>query len=257
MNQTRRRARGLSATLGRLSVVEDGEGVKLFAHGTLYSIRPRRIARTPAPWLALAAAPWMVAPRGPRSRAGQRIGFLGYGGGAVARLVRAGAGPGAQLVGVEPDPEVRRLAGRNLGADDLRVRIVTADAMRYLRRRGPRFDALLDDIYAPRAGRLARPESCADLPRLARRRLEPGGVYAVNLISPGGIVERATIDSIRRSFRHLSVIFTRRYAHKVIVASDSPFARGALGRALKVLLSTAGGPVGPAALGLGPVRRIR
>jgi spermidine synthase len=171
----------------------------------------------------------------------------------VARLIRR-IDPSIGITGVEPDRAVRRFASRLFGTGDLKVSLVPTDAESFLSQPGERFDALLDDIYAPRNGRLARPLDAATLPALARRRLKPGGLYAANLISPGGVVERATIDSALSAYRHLALVYTRHYAHKILLASDRPFPRGSVLRELKRLLRMRRATL--AGLAIGPVRRF-
>jgi hypothetical protein len=171
----------------------------------------------------------------PRRR---RVGLLGYGGGTVAGLLHA-AWPDLEILGAEPDPHVRRLASM-MSAKRLPGRIVPRSAEAFLRS-ARRFDALLDDIFTQENGRLRRPGPCADIPTAARDRLAEGGIYAVNLRSPGGDVERRTVASVRRSFRFAGVIYSRDYAHKVVVASNTRLERGAFCRALRKLLGGSGG----------------
>jgi hypothetical protein len=222
--------RATSPRLGRLEVREDDEGVKLMAHGTLYAVLPPTPRRTPPPWLALAAAPWMVddPPDGP-------IGLLGYGGGTVSRLLRA-ADRQVPLLGVDFDADVLRLGRRHLRSTVSGLRVDQADARDWLRAPGPRFRALLDDLYAPKDGWLARPHELEVIPGLARRRLLPGGVYAVNLRCPPGREEKQILARIRQTFREVRVVYTLEYAHKVVVATDRTIRTGALGRALARLL---------------------
>jgi hypothetical protein len=241
------RATATSTRLGKLRVVRDREGVKLIAHGVLYAIEARRLEETPSPWLALAAALWLPERPGPP----EAVALLGYGGGTLARLLR-GADPRLRLTGVEPDEAVRHLAREHLGALGPGVRLIAGPLGGGAR--AARFDAILDDIYAPADGHLSRPEGLEVLPGLARRRLRPGGVYAVSLRSPGGKVERAAVAAVRRSFRHVRVVYTGEWAHRIVVGSEAPLRPGALGRALRRLFHSPAAT--PAALGLGPVRAL-
>ncbi|MDZ4805167.1 MAG: hypothetical protein SGI90_09925 [Candidatus Eisenbacteria bacterium] len=249
-----------SERLGRLEIRVDREGIKLMAHGTLYAVLPPTPEATPPPWLALAAAPWI--PEG--GLLDHPIGLLGYGGGTVARLLR-GASPKVEIVGVDLDAEVLRLGRRHLKSAVRGVTIEQAEAREWLARPGPRFGAILDDLYAPKGGWLARPADLVDVPELARRRLVAGGVYAVNLRSPSGQVEKQIMIRIRRAFRQIRVIHTLEYAHKVVVATDRPIHAGALKWALSRLLeptarhdSLLGRPGfgSPRMLGFRPMRRL-
>lgn len=205
------------------------------AHGTLYAVLPPTPEETPPPWLALAAAPWI--PEGGLLK--QPIALLGYGGGTVARLIR-GADPKAEIVGVDLDAEVLRLGRRHLQSALRGVKVEQAEAREWLSRPGPQFGAILDDLYAPKEGWLARPADLVDIPELARRRLVPGGVYAVNLRSPSGREEKQILIRIRQAFNQIRVIHTLEYAHKILVATDRPIHKGALGRALSQLLEPTG-----------------
>lgn len=260
---SKRRSRGdevggaLSPRLGRLDIVRDREGVKLLAHGTLYAVHPSTPRETPAPWIALAAAPFMApSPRAERRRP-LRVGLLGYGGGTVARLLRA-ADPSLQLFGVDLDSTLIELGRKFLAGGVPGVRLRLEDAATWLRRPGAPFDALLDDLYAPVDGALGRPAEARDIPLLARRRLNSGGVYAVNLRSPGGAEERLVLRNLRTAFPHVRLIYTREYAHRVAVGSDRPFARGAFRSALARLFAgeddAPGEPVTPGGLGFLSVR---
>jgi len=201
------------------------------AHGALYAVLPPTARQTPPPWLALSAAPWMH----DACEAEAPIGLLGYGGGTVARLLRA-ADRRAVLLGVDLDPDVLRLGRRHLRSAVAGVRVDQADAREWLGRPGPKFRALLDDLYAPAGGMLARPAELESIPALARKRLVPGGIYAVNLRCPPGREEKQIVLRIRQLFREVRVVYTLEYAHKVVVATDRPIRPGALGRALARLL---------------------
>lgn len=249
---------GQSPRLGRIDIVRDHEGVKLFAHGTLYAVHPPRPEDTPAPWIALAAAAFMADGPSPGSRAPFRTGLLGYGGGTVARLLRA-ADPGQRIDGVDLDATLVDLGRKHLAAAVPGVRLHLEDAATWLARPGARFDALLDDLYAPENGELGRPAEARDLPLIAAKRLNFGGVYAVNLRSPGGMEERRVLHNLRTAFRYVRLIYTREYAHKVAIGADRPFPRGSFPKALRRLFygpdageSTRG--TSPAALGFLAVR---
>jgi spermidine synthase len=164
-----------------------------------------------------------------------------------------GAGLPVEVTGLEPDGAVRSVARRSLGAGELSATVLPVDALTYFRRRGPRYDVILDDVFAPRNGRLARPGDLSSVPILARRRLRAGGLYGVNLSSPGGEVERSTVLSVRRAFRRVRVVYTRDFAHKVVLGSDRPFRRGAVQEAIRTTLGTH--RVSAARLGIGRVRR--
>jgi len=253
--RSRRRIVSLdSPVLGRVEVIRDRAGVKLLVDGALYAERSRRPEATPTPWLLLAAAAFLST--GPPEAL--RILLLGYGGGTVARLLRA-AIPSARITGLEPDAGVRRAARSELGADVTGVRLRAETAEAFLRRTKERFDAILDDVYAPSAGRLARPEAGVAIPALAGRRLARGGVYAVNLISPATLRERRTFATVARAFSHGASIATTEYAHRVVVGSGRAIRPGAVREALDRLLEPRGVPAAarkPGPLGVASVRLL-
>lgn len=245
-----RRAR--SPVLGPMEVRRDSEGTKIFVGGVLYAVRPPSIRKTPAPWLALAAGAWAG------SRPARRVAILGYGGGTLARLLRRGD-PRLSIAGVDLDPQMLELGRRHLASQLAGVRVDQDDAVGWLRRPF-RFDAILDDLYAPKNGWLARPVSCTQVPVLAKARLRPGGVYAVSLRCPGGRPERAVISAIVQSFRQSLVIYMREYAHKVVLASDAPLERADFARGLSRVVGAGqnrrgAAGVSPAGWGFGPMRR--
>jgi spermidine synthase len=152
------------------------QGIELRVDGTLASlIRTDRSGTGPV-WDAL-AAPLLALPR-ERLR---RVLVLGFGGGSVARLVRALA-PRATVVGVELDRDVIREARRHFGLRDLQAEIVVDDAVAFLRRERRRFDAIVDDVYEGRVQHLRKPAALVESYDLVTRRLAPGGVLVVNTI---------------------------------------------------------------------------
>ena len=102
--------------------------------------RPGEIV-THCVWDAIAAPILWLSPKRRR-----RILILGLGGGSVARLARALA-PEAEIVGVEFDPEVVRLARAHLELDSLDVQVEIADAHAWLKTAKGRFDAILEDVF--------------------------------------------------------------------------------------------------------------
>jgi SAM-dependent methyltransferase len=132
-------------------------------------------------WDALAAPLLLLPPARRRS-----VLILGLGGGSVARIARAIA-PRADIVGVEIDPDVVRAAREHFDLDELRVRVVEADAYRYLGRTKRRFDAILEDIFIGNARRIRKPDW---LP-------SPGLACAAKRLASGGILVSNTLDETR------------------------------------------------------------
>ena len=158
-------------------------GVELRVDGTLASLVGRGRAATGPVWDAI-AAPLVALPRL------RNVLILGFGGGSVARLARALA-PAVHIVGVELDPEVIRVARRDLGLRDLRAEIVVDDAVSYLRHERRRFDAVIDDVFEGGPKTLRKPAELLAGYELVRRRVAPGGVLIVNTIDETAEVARA------------------------------------------------------------------
>ncbi len=161
-------------------------GLELRIDGTQASVhRPGR-ALTGVVWWAL-ASPVLLLPRD-RPR---RVLLLGLAAGSVARALRA-LDPGAEIVGVELNAEVLRLARRHFGLDRLRVELVVGDALGYLRRARRRFDLIVEDLFVGTSRSVRKPDW---LPtegfRLIRRRLRPGGYVVSNTIHETAAIARA------------------------------------------------------------------
>lgn len=123
---------------------------------------------------------------------------------------------------VEKDPEATKLAWRYFYLSRLereyhaqesgRLRLVTADALEYLRHTPRRFDAILNDCFC--AGRpdvsLATPEAA----RLVRERLNPQGAYLTNVVSAlegrRAQVLRDVVSALSSAFAHVYAVSTHR-----------------------------------------------
>ncbi len=117
---------------------------------------------------------------GSRRGAGGKILILGLGGGSVARLARAIA-PEAEIVGVELDAEVVRLARAHFELDRLGLRVELADARAWLAsavgRARQRFDAILEDVFIGRGDAVHKPDWIPDpAHRPGRALLARGGL---------------------------------------------------------------------------------
>jgi SAM-dependent methyltransferase len=153
--------------------------------------------------------------------------ILGLGGGTVARLVRA-LSPEAVIVGVERDPDVVRAARRDFGLDSLGVEVVIDDALSYLRRSGPRFDLISEDIYVGNARSGRKPDWVLEegVP-IAARRLRQGGIFVSNTIDD----TRRTTRVLRGLFRWLVAMRHDEYDNTILAASQRPLS----GRTLRAI----------------------
>jgi spermidine synthase len=185
------------------------EGRQLIVDGTFASFYRESGPATGSVWDAI-AAPLLLLP--PERR--RRILLLGLGGGSVARIARALA-PAAQIVGVELDREVVRVARRWFDLDSLCLELVEGDALAFLRSDRRRFDAVLEDVFVGRGDDVHKPEW---IPRpgheLAAARLEPGGLLVSNTLDEAGRVTR----SLCAAFPALVRIEVEDYDNRVLVA---------------------------------------
>jgi len=183
--------------------------------------RPGEIA-TRCVWDAI-AAPILWLPPARR----RRILILGLGGGSVARLARAFA-PEAEILGVELDPDVVRLARRHLGLDELGIGVEVADALEWLERpRGrTRYDAILEDVFVGRGDDVHKPDWIPDPGhRLAIERLARGGLLVSNTLDEHAEVAR----TMRERLASLVSIRVEDYDNRVLVGGPE----GVSGRALR------------------------
>jgi spermidine synthase len=127
-------------------------------------------------WWAL-AAPIVLLPPGRR-----RVLLLGLAGGSVARAVRA-LEPQAEIVGVEHDAEVVRMARQHLGLDRLNVELAMGDALDFLRRDRRRFDLIVEDLFVGASRSVRKPDWLLERGYpLFGSRLRRGGIVVSNTI---------------------------------------------------------------------------
>jgi spermidine synthase len=145
--------------------------------GTQASVYRPGHSLTGVVWWAL-AAPILSLP----SERRRRVLLLGLGAGSVARALRA-LDPCAQIVGVEWDAEVLRLARRHFKLDGLRLELVRGDALEYLRRERRKFDLIVEDLFVGPSRSVRKPGwLLTEGYRLIRKRLRPGGITVSNTI---------------------------------------------------------------------------
>ena len=160
--------------------------LELRVDGTLASLHRPGGALTGPVWWAL-AAPLLLVPAKRR----RRVLLLGLAAGSVARALRA-LDAEAEIVGVDFDAEVVRLARRHFGLDALRLELVVDDAALYLRRERRRFDLVVEDLFVGPSRSVRKPEwVLGEGYRLVARRLGPGGAFVSNTIHEMPAVVRA------------------------------------------------------------------
>jgi spermidine synthase len=112
-------------------------------------------------------------------RPARSVAILGNAGGTTARAYGVFY-PSARIDGVELDPAVTAAARRYMGLGRIRrLHVVTADARPFLERTHERFDLILVDAY--RQPYVPFYLATRQFFRLARSRLRPGGVVALNV----------------------------------------------------------------------------
>jgi spermidine synthase len=213
--------------------VDDSGGTKtLVVDETFASFyRPGEIA-TLCVWDAIAAPILWLAPARRR-----RILILGLGGGSIARLARALA-PEAEILGVELDRDVVRLAREHFDLDPLDIRIEIADALEWLKsasmlplNAAGRFDVILEDVFIGDGDDVHKPDWIPEpAHRLAWKLLAPGGVFVSNTLDESGRV----LGAMRKEFPDLVAIETEDYDNRVLVGGSG----GLGGRALRARVAT-------------------
>lgn len=161
-------------------------GLELRIDGTQASVHRPGSALTGIVWWAL-ASPILLLPRN-RPR---RVLLLGLAAGSVGRAVRA-LDPGAEIVGVELEREVVRLARRHFDLDRLGIELVVGDALEYLRHERRRFDLIVEDLFVGPSRSVRKPDwLTGEGYRLIRRRLRPDGYVVSNTIHEMPAIVRA------------------------------------------------------------------
>lgn len=161
-------------------------GLELRIDGTQASVHRPGGALTGVVWWAL-ASPVLLLPRD-RPR---RVLLLGLAAGSVGRAVRA-LDPEAEMVGVELDREVVRVARRHFDLDRLGIELVLGNALDYLRRERRRFDLIVEDLFVGPSRSVRKPDwLLGEGYRLIGKRLRPGGYVVSNTIHEMPAVVRA------------------------------------------------------------------
>ncbi len=205
----------------RVRVRRTRGGLRLEIDGTFASFYTPGQARTGSVWDAL-VAPLLWLPPARR----RKVLILGLGGGSAARLARALA-PRAQIVGVEFDAMVVRVARRRFGLDALRVEVVIGDALHFLAQSRARFDLVIDDVFVGRGRRVHKPSWLPDPGlALAARRLRPGGVLVSNSIDEAAAVARAQ----RALFPNLVELRVLDYENRIFAGTESAITAAGLRR---------------------------
>ena len=207
----------------RTVIVRRAGGLQLRVNGTLASFQREDPEATGPVWWALAAPIVLL----PARRRPPRVLVLGLGAGSVARAMRI-LDPAAEIVGVERDRAILKLARRHFGLGRLGVEVVADDVFRYLRRERRRFDLIVEDVFVGPLRTVHKPPGLLEEAYpLIGRRLRPGGLVVSNTIHESPAVVRA----MRRFGARVVSLDVRRHWNRIVVAGrDLPPPREVRGR---------------------------
>ena len=203
----------MDSSRSRAVVVRRAGGLQLRVNGTLASFqRPGRDLTGPV-WWALAAPILLL---GPRARP-PRVLLLGLGGGSVARALRR-LDPAAELVGVERDHDVLRLARRHFGLGRLGIEVVVDDVFCYLREERRTFDLVIEDVFVGPLRTVHKPVGLLGVAYpLIGRRLRAGGLVVSNTIHESPAVVRA----VRPFGPRVVSLDVKRHWNRIVVGGAS------------------------------------
>lgn len=199
--------------------------VDLEVAGASFSSWHPRLRMTGLAWDAITAACLLRACGPPRT-----VLMLGLGGGTVARQLGV-VSPGTRVTAVEMDEAVVAMAREHMALDSLGVEIVIADAYDFVGRDRRRYDVVIDDLYVTGREDVWRPRP-PDGGLLAqyRRRLAPGGLVLVNLVTGRG--HRRVQSMVRRAmgaaFGEVRSVLPPEGMNEVLAGGDRVLAGSAL-----------------------------
>ena len=171
----------------RTVVVRRAGGLQLRVNGALASFQREDREATGPVWWALAAPIVLL----PARRRPPRVLLLGLGAGSVARALRI-LDPAAEIVGVERDRAILKLARRHFGLGRLGVEVVVDDVFAYLREERRTFDLVIEDVFVGPLRTVHKPVGLLGVAYpLIGRRLRPGGLVVSNTIHESPAVVRA------------------------------------------------------------------
>ena len=157
----------------------------------------------------------------------ERVLILGSAGGTIGRAYGRFY-PEARVDGVEIDGEVSEAGRRFLGlADNPNVRTITADARPYLESTEERYDVIIGDAY--RQPYIPFYLTTQEFFELARERLRPGGILALNVAAVPG--DERLSEAIGST---LLTVFPEAWSwrplrfNEILLAFDRPVGAGAL-----------------------------
>ena len=200
MNLRTRAISTVRSKYNRLQVLRRGDETVLeSSQGSFSYYHPKKLF-TGYAWDCLSVSPMFS------QRRKRRILLLGLGGGTVARQCRC-LYPDATLDAVEVDLAVIRVARDYFHLPHNNVRIIHADAVRYLTLARQTFDAILDDTWLSNGNRRKPLLRDRHFVRKLLDRLSPRGILAVTLL------DRAD----KPETRHVFEVLTPGLAHVALL----------------------------------------
>ena len=213
-----------------IQVVERDDGRRLLHLNegvAVHSVWRRDEVLTGGVWDAFLALPPLL------GRPLESVAILGNAGGTTARALGRFY-PEARVDGVELDPAVSRVGREWFGmGDNPRLTVYDADARPFLRRTDRRYDLIVVDAY--RQPYVPFYLATREFFRLARERLKPGGILALNVASVPDDEQllEGIASTLTHEFETVAVWPALRF-NKIVLAFDSP------GRAVSPELVEAG-----------------
>src|SRR5918999_2340511 len=232
-----------------IQVVEEDDGRRLLYLNegvAVHSVWRRDDVLTGGVWDAFLALPQLL------GRQLERVAILGNAAGTTARALGVYY-PEAEIDGVELDPAVSRVGKRYFGLEDNpQLTVHDADARPFLRRTRQRYDLIVADAY--HQPYVPFYLATREFFRLARERLPPGGIVALNVATVPD--DRRLVDELAGTlaavFPEVRVWPVLRFNH-VVVAFNGPGTDGSriepepgpLAQLQRLLDDQLGGPVPP------------
>jgi len=201
-----------------LEVWKSDHAVEFRVEGAVHAWWHRERYLTGLAWDLIAAGALLRPGGAPRS-----ILMLGLAGGTSFRVLRHLL-PDCELVAVDIDGEIVRLAREHMALDQSRIEVHLADAYQWLADNRRRFDVVIDDIYLAGKTDVFRPRTWdAGLMTHLRNAIAPGGVLAVNLVTGPGhrAMQSHTRAILRDGFHCVRSLNTPDGLNEVLVAGDN------------------------------------
>ena len=195
---------------------DDGRRLLRLNEGVaVHSVWRRDTVLTGGVWDAFLALPPLL------DRPLRKVAILGNAGGTTARALGRFY-PNAHVDGVELDPAVSRAGRKYFGMEDNpNLTVYDADARPFLRRTDERYDLIIVDAY--HQPYVPFYLATREFFRLARERLAPGGIIALNVASVPG--DDSLLDGIAGTLTHefesVAVWPALRF-NKILLAFDEP-----------------------------------